>query len=196
MAEIPVQQKSGIPWWVWLLLGLLVIGLLVWLFTRDDDDRVGASQAEQPVAIAPVADPAMDTNMAVGTAAPAGATGAAGDTGPITDLAAIAGAGDMSALVGRNVQLSNVRVQSVVGDRTFWVEGEGGQRAFVVLNEQPTPDRPGVEGRYDVTQGQVLNVSGIMRSVDEPAFGGQPIEGLPAGQPAVIHAQTLDIQGN
>lgn len=38
MAEIPVQKKGGIPWWVWLLLAALAIVLLIWWMTDDDDD--------------------------------------------------------------------------------------------------------------------------------------------------------------
>ncbi len=38
MATIPVEKKSGFPIWA-LLLGLLLLGLLIWFFaTRDDDD--------------------------------------------------------------------------------------------------------------------------------------------------------------
>jgi hypothetical protein len=31
MAEIPVERKGTSAWWLWLLLGLLAIGLLIWL---------------------------------------------------------------------------------------------------------------------------------------------------------------------
>lgn len=174
MAEIPVQQKSGARWWVWALLALLVIGLLVWLLSDNDEADVA------------VVDPAAQVVAPVGTIVPPA-------TGPITDLATILGTADMGTLVGRQVRLSNVTVQDVVGDRGFWVGPDANQRAFVVLNEVPTPGKPGVEGRYDVTAGQVINVNGLIRHTSDPAFGGQPIEGLPAGQQAVIHAESLDI---
>lgn len=184
MAEIPVERKSGIPWWVWLLLALLAFGLLIWLFNRDDENEVAVADttpavvtpAETPGAIAPAA----DANMAAGTA-----------TGPITDIAMLVGATNLASMVGRPVQLTNVRVQDVVGDRTFWVGPDANQRAFVVLNEQPTPGQP-PEGRYNVEPSQVIGINGVVRNVTDPAFGGTPIEGLPAGQQAVIHAQSLD----
>lgn len=55
MAEIPVKRTSGgIPWWVWALLALLVIGLLFWLFSDNDDvdrvDRSAVAPVEQTVA--------------------------------------------------------------------------------------------------------------------------------------------------
>ena len=31
MANIPVERRGGGMWWLWLLLGLLVVGLLAWL---------------------------------------------------------------------------------------------------------------------------------------------------------------------
>lgn len=39
MAEIPVKKKSGVPFWVWLIL-LVIIALLAWWILADDDDEV------------------------------------------------------------------------------------------------------------------------------------------------------------
>ncbi len=180
MAEIPIERKSGIPWWAWLILAL-IIALLIWMFTRDDDaDRVAT--VSTPIEVAPLNDAPM-------MAAPIDQAG----TDPITDLAMITGASGLTSMVGRQVQLNNVLVGEVVGDRTFWVGPSVDQRAFVVLNEVPTPNQPGVEGRYDVTTGQVINVNGMIRNINDPAFVSNPIEGLPAGQTAVIHADNLNI---
>lgn len=176
MTEIPVQhkEKSGVPWWVWLLAALLVLGLLVWWIAREGDEE------------AVVAVPAAETVAAV---EPVGTVPVA--DGAITDLAAITGAADLTAMTGREVRLTGVPVESVVGDRGFFI-GSGDQRAFVVLNEQRTPNTP-IEGRYDVTAGQVVNVNGSIRRVSEIESGGNPIQDLPAGQNAVIYAQSLDI---
>lgn len=179
MAEIPVKRTSGgIPWWVWAVLALLMLALLFWLFSDDDDAELAV--------VAPVAT-VTETGAPVATVSDASAS-----TGPITDLATIVGTADLATLSGRNVQLSNVRVQSVVGDRTFWVGPDENHRAFVVLNETPTPGTP-IEGRYDVTRGQIINVNGVMRGIDDPAFKQNLIQNLPAGQQTVIHAQSLDI---
>lgn len=181
MAEIPIERKSGIPWWVWLILAVLVIAFFIWMFTGDDDaDRVATDL--NPVEVVPVV-PVTDATMAAPN----------DPAGPITDLTMITGATGLTSMVGRQVQLGNVRVQEVVGDRTFWVGSSADQRALVVLNEVATPGQPGVEGRYDVTAGQVVNVNGTIRNINDPAFASNPIEGLPAGQTAVVHAQSLDI---
>lgn len=186
MAEIPVKRESGgIPWWVWALLALLVLALLFWLFDSDDETETMAVDPVAPVAVAPL-DPVAGNTSAMT------AEGTANATGPITDIATFANTGDLTGLVGREVQLSNVRVQEVVGDRSFWVGPSADQRAFVVLNEVPTPGTP-TEGRYDVTAGQTINVNGQVRNVTDPTFAANPIEGLPSGQQAVIHAQSLDI---
>lgn len=49
MAEINVEKKSSFPWWIWIIVGLIVVGLLFFLLggdnqttgtdTRDRDTR-------------------------------------------------------------------------------------------------------------------------------------------------------------
>lgn len=199
MAEIPVERKSGMPWWVWALLALLALLALIWIFSDDDEAERAAVDGTGPVVADQVA---VNPNEAAIEPATEGAVNQAGigqqadgqaGSGPITDLSTITGTNDIRTLAGREVQLSNVTVQDVVGDRTFWVGSSADQRAFIVLNEQPTPNRPGVEGRYNVTKGQIINVNGVVRNTNDLAFGGQPIQGLPSGQQAVVHAQSLDI---
>ena len=106
MAEIPVKRTSGgIPCWVWAVLALLVLALLFWLFSDNDEAELAA--------VAPVAT-VTETGAPIATVSDASAS-----TGPITDLVTIVGTANLKMLSGRDVQLSNVRVQSVVGDRTF-----------------------------------------------------------------------------
>lgn len=163
MAEIPVTKKSGIPWWVWLILALVVVAVAWWLLANGDDDIETAAVTAPAPAVAPA--------------------------GPITDLTTITTAADRSVLIGREVQLTGVPVGDVVGDRTFYV-GSGDQNVFVVLDQVPTPGQPGVEGRYDVTSGQTINLTGSVQPVS--AIPGQ-IEDLPAGVDTVIRAQRLEI---
>lgn len=181
MAEIPIERKSGTPWWLWLIVAAAVLALLIYMFSGDEAERD------------PVVEPVTAAAPVDGQAASAmnnSATGAA--AGAVTDLALITGATGLTSMIGREVQLNNVRVQEVVGDRTFWVGPDTNQRALVVLNEERTPGQA-TEGRYDVTPGQIINVNGTIRNTSDAAFGSNPIEGLPAGQSAVIHADSLNI---
>ena len=63
MADIDVERKRGIPWWVWLL-GLLALALLVWLIAEamDGDEP---EVVDAPV-VAPVVAPEPATPAAAG----------------------------------------------------------------------------------------------------------------------------------
>lgn len=95
MAEIPIEKKSGMPGWLWLLLGLLVLALLLWLFLGNDDDEIERTDAV-------VAEQTID---------------------PATALVAAPAAGMMA--VGEQVDLDNVRVTSLAGDMAFNAEVNG-----------------------------------------------------------------------
>jgi hypothetical protein len=43
MANIPVERRGTSMWWLWLLLGVLAIGLLVWLLWAAMNDGDGAA---------------------------------------------------------------------------------------------------------------------------------------------------------
>lgn len=194
MAEIPVERKSGMPWWVWLVLAALAIALLIWIFA-DDDREAYETAAVAPVAVAPVSTDPVGTVDPVDNTAAATATGTpppgaqAGTTGPITDLAALTAGGDMSAMVGRQVNLTAVPVTQMAGDRTFFV-GEGSNRLFVILPE----GRPGMptEDSINVNQGQRVTVSGTIQPA-QGSMSGAKIEGLPADAQAVLVAESIQI---
>ncbi len=63
MAEIPVDRKSGVPGWVWVLLALFVLALLAWWILDDDDGDVVEYTGNDVVA-----EQSVDT-MAAGSAA-------------------------------------------------------------------------------------------------------------------------------
>lgn len=88
----------------------------------------------------------------------------------VTDFTMLVTNPNLQSLVGQRVNLNNIKVQSVVGDRTFYVGPSASQRVFVVLDEIKTPNTP-IEGKYDITAGQTINsLSGVvekMPSVEE-----------------------------
>jgi len=87
----------------------------------------------------------------------------------ITDVLIIVAEPNRPSLVGRRVRFTNVKVQDVVGDRTFYVGPGANQRMFVALEEEPSPNSP-VEGKVDVNPGQTVSFTGTimaMPTVDE-----------------------------
>lgn len=115
---------------------------------------------------------------------------------PITDVVAIVAIPNRLPLVGRRVQFTNVNVQSVVGDKTFWIGPSAEQRVFVVLNEVPTPGTP-IEGRYDINAGQTINVTGtLVRMPDANTakdLWGEPGGNASASEQVYLFAQKAEI---
>lgn len=100
---------------------------------------------------------------------PAVNTAQTGAGNEITDVLIIVAEPNRPSLVGRRVRFSNVKVQDVVGDRTFYVGPGANQRMFVALEEEPSPNSP-VEGKVDVNRGQTVSFTGTimaMPTVDE-----------------------------
>jgi hypothetical protein len=157
MTNIPIEKKKGVPWWVWLLIVLLVLAGAWLLFglLNDDDSDVAVADEGSSVTETDTATGEEDENEDAATGDGAGPT----QTGPITDLTAVFGAADAASLVGRQVQLDEpVLVQSVVGDATFWVGPSQDQQVFVFLEENA--DAAGPEGLVDVNEGQRVLITG------------------------------------
>ncbi len=56
MAEIPIEKKSGIPGWIWLLLAAIILALLAWwLLDNDGDDAVEYTDDNVAAEVAPAA---------------------------------------------------------------------------------------------------------------------------------------------
>ena len=142
MAEIPVEKKSSMAWLWWLLLLAGIIALLWWALAGDDDET-----ADTPGDEVAVTDTA-DTDDTANT----------GEVTAITGLAGLAGLGDM---IGREVELSGVAVNEVVGDEGFTV-GEGDNETLVMFDERPTPNTP-MEGHVDVNPGSNVTITGTVR---------------------------------
>ena len=126
MANIPVERTgSGFPLWLLGLLGLLLLGLLLWFFAGSDDDDVV------------VVDDVDETEVVE-----AGVT----DPVPVTAL-----------------DMSNLYVTRVTGDRTFFVapsEAQSDMETLVILDQNDSPDAPGIEGQVDINPGQRVSLTG------------------------------------
>ncbi len=195
MARIPVERKRGIPGWAWLLLALL-LGALLWLLVAlfNDDDRAEVGSAPTavptPLAAGVPAATATPTPGANQTPTAAGPPAAAG--GPITDMMAILNAPNEPSLVGRQVQLAGVRVQSVPGDVTFWVGPNDSQQLFVVLGKEEQSAGQ-VEGQVDVNPGQTVTITGVIKQL--PGLQeAQQRWGLSAANSAALQHHQLYVQ--
>jgi hypothetical protein len=90
----------------------------------------------------------------------------------IDDVLVVVTPPDPSPLAGRRVQLTNVPVLDVVGDRTLWVGPNQDQRLFVVLKEVPPPGWP-TDADIDLNPGQTVNLSGVIERIPDPRSAAQ-----------------------
>jgi hypothetical protein len=148
MAEIPVERKSGVPWWLWLIGLLLIIAVLWFWLGRSDRDRVGGAwapeAAEAPTSSVDYApkqalDPAAASAPAVDSAAPGAA---------VTDPGIYAATADKVSLAGRDAAFTGVKVVRIVGPRTFTV-APGGEE-LLVMTDQDLSSGVGSQGRIDI----------------------------------------------
>lgn len=116
---------------------------------------------------------------------------AAAPSEPITDVAVIANTSDRQSILNRQVQLTNVRVQNVNGDRTFWIGQPNGQPVFVVL--EPALDAGSAENKIVIKPGQTLNLTGVLRPVPSTQQAQQQW-GLSPAEAKTLQNQALYLQ--
>lgn len=114
-------------------------------------------------------------------------------TEPITDVLVVTNA-NKQTLVNKPVRFSNVNVQSVVGDRTFWVGSNNTQRVFVVL--APNLDAGSVENKVVVKPGQTLDLAGVLKSVPSATQAQKQWKGLTAAEAKGLQNQVIYLEAN
>lgn len=196
-------EKTGVPWWVWLLTALLIGALLLWLLFAlmgDDDERENVNAAPTVTASAvPPATPAPSAPAPTEpTDTPTGPTGTPAPGGPITSLDVLLNPTDAAALAGRPVNITGAPVLDVTGDATFFVGQGPDQRVFVFLDEVRAPGTV-VEGRVNVQAGQQVAITGEVRTLPPNAerrqrFGLTDEQGpLLENEEIYIYAQKVEI---
>lgn len=157
----PVEEKrKAPPWWLWLVAALAIVALLLLLFAwlDDDDDDVDVAG---PGATATATATATETET---PESPEATESTPSEAGMITDLLSLVNAQDPTSVVGQRVEeLGPVPVQSVVGDKTFWVGPSQDQQVFVFLEEEA--DAGGVEGKVDVNEGDLVRITGTVEQL-------------------------------
>jgi hypothetical protein len=110
---------------------------------------------------------------------------------PITNVTTIVTEPSPQSLVNRRVEFTNVKVQDVNGDRTFWVGQSNNQRLFVVLD--PALDKGNAENKVVIKAGQLLDTTGIIKKMPTIAQA-QKLWGLSAAEAKAIQKQTIYLQ--
>ena len=159
MANIPVERDTSRPWWIWLL-GLLLLGLLVWLLFELFDDEPDADEivgTEDNVGIIDDVDLSDDLGVEEITVE--------------DELYEVESEGVtvMRLQPGTPVNLQNVPVYRVIGDSTFWIGRDDARRYLVVLAGlgESEAGAGGSDGVFNVDDGDTVSITGaIARMVD------------------------------
>ena len=85
------------------------------------------------------------------------------DTAAITDAVMFFTTPDKQSLANRRVLFTDVKVHSVVSDRSFWVGPSNIQKVFVVLDEALDSGR--AEKNINIKMGQTLTLNGLIRTL-------------------------------
>jgi hypothetical protein len=136
------RRRGGTPWWVWLL-GLAALGLIAFMIFQglNDDDASSTGGAASGTT-------SQGAGTEVGTSGTVVADG--------TDLLATSADADtLGGYEGSRVEATDVTVESVTGDETFWVGESSDERLFVFL------DLAGESGP-DIDAGDQVNFSGTV----------------------------------
>ena len=149
MAEIPVEKKSSMSLLPWLLLAAGVIALLWWLLAEGDDPDAQATLDDDVAAQTYDTEGAEDEEWTV-------------DEDGAVALTGMAGLASLGDLIGRDVALTDVAVNRVVGDEAFTI-GEGDNETLVMFDEERTPNTP-MEGNVDVNPGSNVTIRGEVRA--------------------------------
>lgn len=186
MANIPVERTStGTPWWLWLL-GLLLLGGLVWLVAELFDNEPDADEIAgtddnigviDDVEIEPGADEVdaaitsedqlyADNDGLIETDAEM-ADGAGGRDDAMNDTV---DGGRLGAVTvtrlqpGTPVNIDGARVLRVIGDSAFWIGQSEARRYLVVLaglGENET-GAGGSDGVFDADEGDTVSIEGAI----------------------------------
>lgn len=143
------------------------------------------------VVISPAPQPAPTRTVVISPAPQPAPTTAAVPREPITDVVVITAAPNQQLLAGKQVQFTNVKVRSLVGDRTFWVGPNNTKQLFVVL--APPLDEGSAENRIVVREGQTLDLTGVLKIMPSPQQAQQQWD-LSTAEAQELNSETLYLE--
>ena len=179
-AQVYHEKSKGLPWWAWLLLALVLLGLLLALLNRHGSQQAAAPVATPAAAPVPAAAPApaADTTGAGAAAAPgqdikihkgtdittAKPAEASVPGVPLSDVVAFAAATDPMTFVGHKAKLTAVPVQKVLSDRAFFV-GPTPQQQMLVLLDKGMDAGATTPSKVTITAGQPISLVGVVEKM-------------------------------
>ena len=170
MANIPIERAEGGSFWPWLL-GLVAVLFVVWLAFEMFDDEPDLDELAGADDNVGIIDDAELGDDADGTLRPTS--------------------------IAEPFALNRLRVERVIGDRTFIVTSPNATtQTLVLLDQEPSPNTPGIEGQVDVNAGQVISIDGSFRDWDDGMMGKyglteSALQGVDRYR--VIHANSVNI---
>lgn len=178
------RRRRGFPLWAWPLIPLLLGALALGLSLAGGDDRSANTAAPDAQGATNNAGQGTTGNAGQGTTDNAGQAAAGAG---LTDMLVVVNDQNQQQYVGQTASFANVQVQSVVGDRGFWVGPSAEQQLFVVIDEANAGQS---ENRVQVQQGQNLTLSGVIEQL--PPIDQAPAEwGLDASNSAALANQQV-----
>ncbi len=191
-AQIYQDKKGGLPWWLWLLLGLLLLGLLFFLLNRPKGTPqtaavpaqsapaqttppvtpadTAATTNGQPVPPGPPAATTSGKNIKIhsGTDITTAKPGQASVPGvPLSDVNALTAAADPLSFAGQRAKLTNVTVRRVINDRAFFI-GPSDTQEMLVLLDKGLDAGTSNAAKVTITTGQPVSLVGIIEKLPTP----------------------------
>ena len=85
------------------------------------------------------------------------------DVAVVDDTEVVQDVAPAPVVADTGLDLSDLYVTRVTGDRTFFVaasEADQSNETLVILNQEASPDTPGIEGQVDINPGQRVSLTG------------------------------------
>ncbi len=167
-ATAATGESKKRPIWLWILLGLVILGLLIWWLVAaltDDDDGDVSTDASSSVEQTTETETSTATATPTDTAAPETTPTAGEGVLLVGDVDAFAPGTDLSLTIGDPAVANSVQIAAVVADEAFFVGPGPGQTVLVRLQPFGGADDPESPGTYEV--GDTVSFSGTVREIDQ-----------------------------
>lgn len=177
-AQVYREKKGGIPWWAWLLLALLLLGVLYALLHHSTPQTAETAPAPAAAPAVPTAAPVTPAPTDTATPAPgqdikihkgtdittAKPAQASVPGVPLSNVETFASTPDPTTLIGERAKLINVPVQQVLSDRAFFV-GPSAQQRMLVLLDKGMDAGAAAGNKVTIAVGQPVSLTGIVAAM-------------------------------